>query len=165
MREGNPKRSAALGESCIKWFSDAGSIPAASTKKGKGTPLGCPFPFWRRPAGGSPAEYCRFAAIFEVLAADILLAAHRIADPTFGYAEVGRVFCWRRKHRNQNIGTLHRFCAGTTYDTHSLGAKPGFASHFFTHIAIPQNLCYNGYRPINLFLRLEKRDALCFFVA
>ena len=30
MREGNPKRSAALGESCDKCFSDGGSIPPGS---------------------------------------------------------------------------------------------------------------------------------------
>ena len=37
MREGNPKRRTALGESCIKWFSDRGSIPLASTKKPRDT--------------------------------------------------------------------------------------------------------------------------------
>ena len=45
MREGNPKRRTALGESCIKWFSDRGSIPLASTRKAKGHPSGCPLAF------------------------------------------------------------------------------------------------------------------------
>ena len=33
MREGNPKRQTALGDTCVEVFSDGGSIPPASTTR------------------------------------------------------------------------------------------------------------------------------------
>ena len=66
MREGNLKRSAALGESCIKWFSDRGSIPLASTKKPRGThwvPLG----FFVAAAVIEPCEFCVLATCGETI--------------------------------------------------------------------------------------------------
>ena len=55
MREGNLKRSAALGESCIKWFSDRGSIPLASTRNKKDTHTGVFF-ISRRSVADQPLE-------------------------------------------------------------------------------------------------------------
>ena len=65
MREGNLKRSAALGESCIKWFSDRGSIPLASTRNKKDTHTGVFF-ISRRSVADQPFEmpqaFLRFCA-------------------------------------------------------------------------------------------------------